>query len=172
MRMRFDKTLLRAMARGSHSYQLSRSVLGDDGARTELVVQSHPSDPSPLGERIVDRIANAAAAWKPGVIQIKRLVAKIVIEVFHFDRPTGRKGPFDAGYPNTTLFLAGVTDTNLISSPLSCGCSGVLSLRHFRLARWCSLSLGGWWPRNPARRSTTCSGRLGGAAAAGRTIRW
>jgi hypothetical protein len=21
----------------------------------------------------------------------------------------------------------------------------VLSLRHFRLARWCSLSLGGWW---------------------------
>jgi hypothetical protein len=29
---------------------------------------------------------------------------------------------------------------------------GVLSLRHFRLARWCSLSLGGWWPRNPARR--------------------
>src|SRR5271168_706532 len=30
--------------------------------------------------------------------------------------------------------------------------SGVLSLRHFRLARWCSLSLGGWWPRNPARR--------------------
>ena len=34
----------------------------------------------------------------------------------------------------------------------SLGCSGVLSLRHFRLARWCSLSLGGWWPRNPARR--------------------
>ena len=26
-------------------------------------------------------------------------------------------------------------------------CCGVLSLRHFRLARWCSLSLGGWWPR-------------------------
>jgi hypothetical protein len=26
------------------------------------------------------------------------------------------------------------------------GC-GVLSLRHFRLASWCSLSLGGWWPR-------------------------
>src|SRR5665213_438504 len=25
--------------------------------------------------------------------------------------------------------------------------AGVLSLRHFRLARWCSLSLGGWWPR-------------------------
>jgi hypothetical protein len=25
--------------------------------------------------------------------------------------------------------------------------TGVLSLRHFRLARWCSLSLGGWWPR-------------------------
>src|SRR5271163_4168111 len=24
---------------------------------------------------------------------------------------------------------------------------GVLSLRHLRLARWCSLSLGGWWPR-------------------------
>jgi hypothetical protein len=24
---------------------------------------------------------------------------------------------------------------------------GVLSLRHFRLARWCSLSLGGWSPR-------------------------
>ena len=44
------------------------------------------------------------------------------------------------------------------------------SLRHFRLARWCSLSLGGWWPRNPARRISTCSSRLGGAAAAGRTM--
>ena len=50
------------------------------------------------------------------------------------------------------------------------GC-GVLSLRHFRLARWwCSLSLGGWSPKNPARRSKTCSGRLGGAAAAGPTM--
>ena len=46
----------------------------------------------------------------------------------------------------------------------------MLSLRHFRLARWCSLSLGGWSPKNPARRSSTCSGRLGGAAAAGRTM--
>jgi protein ImuB len=45
--------------------------------------------------------------------------------------------------------------------------SGVLSLRHFRLARWCSLSLGGWWPKTPARRISTCSGR---AAAAGRTM--
>ena len=46
---------------------------------------------------------------------------------------------------------------------------GVLSLRHFRLAGWCSLSLGGWWPRNPARRilasaarcCSTCSDRPG-----------
>jgi LDH2 family malate/lactate/ureidoglycolate dehydrogenase len=44
---------------------------------------------------------------------------------------------------------------------------GVLSLRHFGLARWRSLSLGGWWPRNPARRilasaarcCSTCPGR-------------
>jgi hypothetical protein len=35
---------------------------------------------------------------------------------------------------------------------------GVLSLRHFRLARWCSLSLGGWPPKNPARRISTCLG--------------
>ena len=47
---------------------------------------------------------------------------------------------------------------------------GVLSLRHFGLARWCSLSLGGWSPKTLARRSSTCSGRLGGAAAAGRTM--
>jgi hypothetical protein len=47
---------------------------------------------------------------------------------------------------------------------------GVLSLRHFRLARWCSLSLGGWSPKTLARRISTCSGRLGGAAAAGRTM--
>jgi len=45
------------------------------------------------------------------------------------------------------------------------GC-GVLSLRHSRLARWCSLSLGGWWPKNPARRilawaARCCSTRLG-----------
>jgi hypothetical protein len=44
---------------------------------------------------------------------------------------------------------------------------GVLSLRHFGLARWYSLFLGGWWPRNPARRikasaarcCSTCPGR-------------
>jgi hypothetical protein len=46
----------------------------------------------------------------------------------------------------------------------------LLSLAAPRLASWCSLSLGGWWPRNPARRMPTCSGRLGGAAAAGRTM--
>jgi hypothetical protein len=34
----------------------------------------------------------------------------------------------------------------------------VLSLRHFGLARWCSLSLGGWWPRNPARRILASAG--------------
>jgi hypothetical protein len=33
------------------------------------------------------------------------------------------------------------------------GVCGVLSLRHFRLARWCSLSLGGWSPKTLARRS-------------------
>src|SRR5450755_2238185 len=43
------------------------------------------------------------------------------------------------------------------------------------LARWCSLSLGGWSPKTLApkalaRRLSTCSGRLGGAAAAGRTM--
>src|SRR5450631_2261967 len=38
------------------------------------------------------------------------------------------------------------------------------------LARWCSLSLGGWSPKALARRISTCSGRLGGAAAAGRTM--
>jgi len=32
------------------------------------------------------------------------------------------------------------------------------------------LSLGGWSPKTLARRSSTCSGRLGGAAAAGRTM--
>jgi hypothetical protein len=32
------------------------------------------------------------------------------------------------------------------------GVCGVLSLRHFRLARWCSLSLGAWVPKNLARR--------------------
>ena len=32
------------------------------------------------------------------------------------------------------------------------------------------LSLGGWWPTTPARRISTCSGRLGGAAAAGRAM--
>ncbi len=41
----------------------------------------------------------------------------------------------------------------------------MLSLRHFRLARWCSLSLGGWWPKTPARRISTCSDRLGSPAA-------
>ena len=55
------------------------------------------------------------------------------------------------------------------------GVCGVLSLRHFRLASWCSLSLGGWWPSNPARRISTCrltrTRRLvGAAAAAGRTM--
>ena len=43
--------------------------------------------------------------------------------------------------------------------------SAVLSLRHFRLARWCSLSLGAWLPKILARRILTGSGRLGGAAA-------
>ena len=57
--------------------------------------------------------------------------------------------------------------------------SGVLSLRHF--SGWFSLSLGAWVPKNLARRSfgllvsaarccSTGSGRLGGAAAAGRTM--
>ena len=65
--------------------------------------------------------------------------------------------------------------TPLIESRVDWVC-GVLSLRHFRLARWCSLSLGGWWPKNPARRilasaarcCSTCSGRrwaAGGAVA-------
>ena len=40
-----------------------------------------------------------------------------------------------------------------IESRADVGVCGVLSLRHFRLARWCSLSLGGWSPKNPARRS-------------------
>ena len=48
----------------------------------------------------------------------------------------------------------------------------VLSLRHFRLARWCSLSLGAWLPKISARRSLTGSGRRVAAsparAAAGR----
>ena len=44
------------------------------------------------------------------------------------------------------------------------GVAGVLSLRHFRLASWCSLSLGGWWPSHPAPRISTRSGRLGGAS--------
>ena len=39
-----------------------------------------------------------------------------------------------------------------IETALTVGC-GVLSLRHFRLASWCSLSLGGWWPR--IRRGAT-----------------
>ena len=39
---------------------------------------------------------------------------------------------------------------------------GVLSLRHFGLARWCSLSLGGWWPRI---RSGDLPGLAGGAGA-------
>ncbi len=46
----------------------------------------------------------------------------------------------------------------------------MLSLRHFQLASWCYLSLGGWSPKTLARRISTCSGRLGGAAAAGRTM--
>src|SRR5271168_2449286 len=46
----------------------------------------------------------------------------------------------------------------------------VLSLPIFRLARPRSLSLGAWVPKNLARRISTCSGRLGGAAAAGRTM--
>jgi hypothetical protein len=37
------------------------------------------------------------------------------------------------------------------STPVFNNCGGwlyvVLSLRHFRLASWRSLSLGGWWPR-------------------------
>ena len=63
---------------------------------------------------------------------------------------------------STTIAKFCSTDSGLVC--------GVLSLRHFRLARWCSLSLGGWSPKNPARRISTCSGRLGGAAAAGRTM--
>ena len=55
--------------------------------------------------------------------------------------------------------------TALIEAALT-GVCGVLSLRHFRLASWCSLSLSGWSPKNPARRISPCSGRLGGAAAA------
>ena len=38
------------------------------------------------------------------------------------------------------------------------------------LARRCSLSLGGWSPKTLARGISTCSGRLGGAADAGRTM--
>ena len=69
------------------------------------------------------------------------------------------------------LWSYGVFDNSPIETALTVGGCGVLSLRHFRLARWwCSLSLGGWSPKNPARRSSTCSGRLGGAAAAGRTM--
>src|SRR5271156_6694187 len=41
--------------------------------------------------------------------------------------------------------------TALIESRVDWVC-GVLSLRHFRLARWCSLSLCGWSPKNLARR--------------------
>ena len=37
---------------------------------------------------------------------------------------------------------------------------GVLSLRHFRLASWCSLSLGAWLPPILARRISTRSRRL------------
>ena len=54
--------------------------------------------------------------------------------------------------------------TALIESRVDWVC-GVLSLRHFRLARWCFLSLCGWWPRI-RRGAFRCSGRLGGAAAA------
>jgi hypothetical protein len=42
--------------------------------------------------------------------------------------------------------------TALIESRVDRIC-GVLSLRHFGLARWCSLSLGGWSPKILARRS-------------------
>ena len=50
----------------------------------------------------------------------------------------------------------------------------VLSLRHFRLASWRSLSLGGWWPKNPARRSYggAMPARPARAGAAGAGRRW
>ena len=51
------------------------------------------------------------------------------------DRRCGRRGATGSTAP-----------TALIESRVE-GVYGVLSLRHFRLARWCSLSLGGWWPR-------------------------
>jgi hypothetical protein len=55
----------------------------------------------------------------------------------------------DAHVPHAT---DAAWSSSLVATIPGATVSGVLSLRHFGLARWCSLSLGGWWPRNPARR--------------------
>ena len=75
----------------------------------------------------------------------------------------------------------GVDRSTMANSQALTWVCGVLSLRHFRLARWCSLSLGGWWPRNPARRflasaapariSTLVIFRFGATMALGRSER-
>ena len=77
-----------------------------------------------------------------------------------FDRKTGKQvawiegdGVFSATTKKKCATLRGVEIYDLLGK-LVCG---VLSLRHFRLASWCSLSLGGWWPR--IRRGAVWLGR-------------
>jgi hypothetical protein len=77
------------------------------------------------------------------------------IEVDQVDRPLRARGS-----GSTT---PGSPSTETVSA--ACSLSDISGL-----ARWCSLSLGGWSPKALARRISTGSGRLGGAAAAGRTM--
>ena len=114
------------------------------------------------------RLGGAAAAGRTMVRSPAAPDSFSVIFRFGADAGARAIGATDGAAAVELRGLRQQPDRNRTDSGGGCG---VLSLRHFRLARWwCSLSLGGWSPKNPARRSTTCSGRLGGAAAAGRTM--
>jgi hypothetical protein len=100
-----------------------------------------------LGSRVVDAINAYAKAVQPFFISL------------HFNAPHWPwEAPGDEAESNrlrgkmVCRLLRGSSPTRWVA-PNSIGGSGVLSLRHFGLAGWFSLSLGAWVPKNLAQRN-------------------
>ena len=160
-------------------------VHGDDGARAVGATDddASPVRREPRGQLRHDPIGDSSLGVVCGVLSLRhfRLASWCSLSLSGWSPKnparristcSGRLGGAAAADDVADFFLVifrgatGSTAPTALIEAASTGVCGVLSLRHFRLASWCSLSLSGWSPKNPARRISTCSGRLGGAAAA------
>jgi len=116
------------------------------------------------------------AAWRVGAEEIWRGAFKTCSGRLGGAAAAGRTAGEVAGGAvgrfHFSDFRVGATDDDGRRAPGAADLTGSSTTiaKNFAALTGCSLSLGAWVPKNLARRIKTCSGRLGGAAAAGRTL--